>query len=246
MIFSLPWMLLGLTALPAVAAVYWFRSRSRRAVVSNLAFWIDPRTPRQGGRILHRMQTPLTLLLELLAIAALVLAAAGPALVRHDLVRPLAIVLDDSYSMLAKHDEKSDSSRQRAAAALADLLKSGDYLPRFVLADAKPRLAGEWSRDNSSAGLSEVLKQWACQSPAADLNEATGLAAEVGGPTARILVLTNRAPPRRSKAARLNGGHLASRSPILPSPPPRVPSPATRNVSCWKWRTSRTPRARES
>jgi hypothetical protein len=132
MIFTLPWMLLGLTALPVVAAVYWFRNRSRPAVVSSLAFWTDPRTPRQGGRILHRLQTPLSLLLELLAIAALVLAAAGPALVRHDIVRPLVVVLDDSYSMLAKRTEKTEkigkaeSSRQRAATALADLLKNGD------------------------------------------------------------------------------------------------------------------------
>ena len=203
MTFTLPWMLLGLSALPVVAAVYWFRSRSRRAVVSNLAFWIDPHTPRQGGRILARMQTPLTLLLELLAIAALVLAAAGPAVTRHDLVRPLVVVLDDSYSMLAKRDEKADSSRQRAVAALADLLKNGDYLARFVLADAKPHLAGEAGHENSTAALSESLEQWICQSPASDLNAATALAAEVGGPTARILVLADRAP-----AAQPEGGQV--------------------------------------
>jgi hypothetical protein len=203
MSFTLPWMLLGLTALPVLAAVYWFRSRSRQAVVSNLAFWTDPQTPRQGGRILHRMQTPLTLLLELLVIAALVLAAAGPVMVRHDLVRPLVVVLDDSYSMLAKRDEKADSSRQRAAAALTDLLKNGDYLARFVLAGARPRLAGEADHDNSAVGLSEILEQWICQSPAADLSAATALAAQVGGPTARILVLADHAP-----AAQFEGGQV--------------------------------------
>jgi hypothetical protein len=205
MIFTAPMMLLGMAALPVLAAVYWFRSRSRRAVVSNLAFWIDPRTPRQGGRTLHRMQTPLTLLLELLAITALVLAAAGPAWVRHDLVQPLVVVLDDSYSMLAKRDEKADSSRRRAAAALTELLGTRDYLARFVLAGAKPRLAAEPAHDKS--GVSDILEQWTCQSPAADLAAATALAAEVGGPTARVLVLTDRAP-----AAAPEGGQVEWRA----------------------------------
>ena len=186
-------MLLGLAALPALAAVYWFRSRSRRAVVSSLAFWIDPHTPRQGGRILARMQTPLTLLLELLAITALVLAAAGPALVRHDLVRPLVVVLDDSYSMLAASGDGSDSSRKRAATALNEALRGGDYLARFVLAGARPRLAGDPVRE--AGRVAEVLEQWTCQEPTADLPAAVALAAEVGGPTARILVLSDHAPP---------------------------------------------------
>ena len=63
MVLTSPLMLLGLLALPALAAVYWLRSRSRRTVVSSLAFWTDQRSPRQGGRILHRMQTPLSLFL---------------------------------------------------------------------------------------------------------------------------------------------------------------------------------------
>ena len=193
MIFTMPFMLLGLAALPALAAVYWFRSRSRRVVVSSLAFWIDPHTPRQGGRILARMQTPLTLLLELLAITALVLAAAGPALVRHDLVRPLVVVLDDSYSMLATSADGSDSSRMRAATALNEALRGGDYLARFVLAGARPRLASDPVRE--AGRVAEVLEQWTCQDSTADLPAAVALAAEVGGPTARILVLSDHAPP---------------------------------------------------
>jgi len=101
MVLTSPLMLLGLLALPVLAAVYWLRSRSRRAVVSSLAFWTDQRSPRRGGRILHRMQTPLCFFLELLAIALLVTAAAGPAMLEREVVRPLMVVLDDSYSMLA-------------------------------------------------------------------------------------------------------------------------------------------------
>ena len=86
----------------ALVAVYWLRNRSRRVVVSSLVFWSDVRRPRRGGLILQRLQTPLCFFLELLAIALLVAAAAGPAILSREIVRPLVVVLDDSYSMLAR------------------------------------------------------------------------------------------------------------------------------------------------
>ena len=115
MVLTSPLVLLGLSALPLLAAVYWLRSRSRRAVVSSLAFWTDQRSPRRGGLIIHRMQTPLSFFLEFLAITLLVVAAAGPAVLKRDVVRSLVVVLDDSYSMLAASGDGSDSSRKRAA-----------------------------------------------------------------------------------------------------------------------------------
>ncbi|MFO7907573.1 MAG: BatA domain-containing protein [Planctomycetota bacterium] len=193
MVFTSPLMLFGFLALPLLAAIYWLRSRSRERVVSNLAFWIDPRSPRQGGRTLDRLRTPLTFFLELLAIALVVLAAAGPAFVKRDVVRPLMVVLDDSYSMRAKGgDSDSQSVRDRASAALADELRRNRYLARFVLAGAQPRVLGQAISEPEQAAA--VLTPWICQSPTADLPAAMGLAAELGGPAARVLVLTDHPP----------------------------------------------------
>ena len=89
MFFALPWMLLGLLGLPALAAIYWLRSRAKLRTVSSLFLWMDQRQPRQGGRILQRLQTPLTFFLELLAIAAIAMAAAAPSVTRSR-VRPAA------------------------------------------------------------------------------------------------------------------------------------------------------------
>ncbi len=176
MILTSPLMLLGLAALPVLAAVYWLRSRSRREVVSSLAFWIDQRNPRRGGRILHRMQTPLTFFLELLAIALLVGAAAGPALLNRDVVRPVMLVLDDSYSMLA-HGGKQ-SFRGRAEQAIVDEMRNNRYVVRVILAGAQPRMIGRPVRD--AGQLKEVLAEWTCQSPTADLSAAVSLATEAG------------------------------------------------------------------
>ncbi|MBN1395835.1 MAG: BatA domain-containing protein [Pirellulales bacterium] len=202
MIFTSPLMLLGLAALPVLAAVYWLRSRSQRVTVSSLAFWADQRSPRQGGRILHRMQTPLCFFLELLAIAMLVVAAAGPVLLHRDVVRPLVVVLDDSYSMSACRDaQRRDSPRRRAAAALANELRRNNYAARFIAAGAKPSLIGGPLREPERA--EEALAHWTCRSPSADLSSALALAAEVGGREARILVLGDRAP-----ATPLEGGQV--------------------------------------
>ncbi len=188
MLFALPWMLLGLLGLPALAAIYWLRSRSKPRVVSSLVLWIDQRQPRQGGRIIERMQSPLTLFLELLAIAAIVMAAADPAVTRSQFARPIVVVLDDSYSMRAGGD---DTPRKRGGDALLDEFRRVDYVARMILAGAKPRLLGEPVR--SADELRGVLSQWTCAAPTAALEQAVALAAEIGGPTARVLVVSDHA-----------------------------------------------------
>lgn len=189
MSFALPWMLLGLLGLPALTAIYWLRSRSRVRVVSSLLLWTDQRAPRQGGRIFQRLQTPLIFLLELLAITAIVLAAAGPGFVHSRFTRPIVVVLDNSYSMRAGGD---DSPRRRAEDALAATLRQTDYAARFVLAGARPRLLGDPLR--SGDRLTRITEQWTCIAPTAALDQAIALAAETGGPDSRILVLSDHAP----------------------------------------------------
>src|SRR5947199_268082 len=71
-----PWALWGLLAVPALAAIYLFRNRFRRHPVSSLLLWAETRERRAGGTRLDRLQTPLLLLLEVLAVVLLVLTAA--------------------------------------------------------------------------------------------------------------------------------------------------------------------------
>jgi len=205
-------MLLGLAAMPFLAAIYWFRSRSRRVVVSSLMLWTDQRRPRQGGRVLHRMQAPLTLFLELLAIGLLTVAAAGPAMVKKETARPLVVVLDDSYSMLA--EEKGESSpRRRAEAALEEELAHDNYLARFLLAGAEPRMLGQPLEGAEEARPS--LAAWTCQSPWADLQRAVAVAGEVGGPTSRILVLSDHGPPMELQGGQVQWWAFGSKLPNM-------------------------------
>jgi len=198
MFFALPWMLLGLLGLPALTAIYWLRSRSRPRVVSSLFLWSDQRIPRQGGKVVEKLQTPLVFFLELIALAAMALAAAAPALVRSQYSRPLVIVLDDSYSMQAG-DEKS--FRDQATQKLAAEFRRINYVARIILAGAKPRLLSAVIRTPDE--LHQALQDWKCNSPIAGLDSAISLASEIGGETSRILVLSDHPPDADLSAGKI-------------------------------------------
>ncbi|MCY2932224.1 MAG: BatA domain-containing protein [Planctomycetota bacterium] len=195
---TMPWALLALTALPALGAIYWFRRRSRKQIVSSLMFWQDHRQVRAGGRVLDRMQTPLLLLLELAAAALLAVAAAAPALRRADTRSPLFVVLDDSLSMQAGG---ARSARDLAVEALLEEIGTDQYAVRFIRAGATVSLMGQAVR--SAPDARTLLADWTCQSPGADLARAVGLAGEIGGRNARVLVVTDHAP-----AAPLDGSRV--------------------------------------
>src|SRR5438105_4098304 len=116
-VLTTPLALFGLLALPALAAIYLLHNRSRPRPVSSLLLWTDARVAPEGGRRVDPPRPPLAFWLELLALLLLVLAAAGPQVPANPGARPLVVVLDDSFSMLAGG---ADSSRKRAADALLD------------------------------------------------------------------------------------------------------------------------------
>jgi hypothetical protein len=190
-VFTSPLAFLGLAALPAVLAIYFFRRRFRRFPVSSLLLWLDPRPPSQGGTKLERLQTPLLLFLELAIILLLVLAAAGPHLPLAQRLRPLVVVLDDSFSMLAQGPE---AARQRARAALEEELRAHPRSSiRFVLAGERAQDLGD-PATTVDDGL-QRLDAWHCRAPTAQLDEAVSLAAGLGGDLALLLVLTDHPPP---------------------------------------------------
>jgi hypothetical protein len=188
-LFLYPLALFGLVAVPALVAIYLLRNRFRRHVVSSLMLWVDTREAREGGRRLRRMQTPLMLLLELLAILLLVFAAGDPQLRLTTGTRPVVVVLDDSFSMLAG----DGTPRQLARKALEEeLRRQNPYSIRFILAGERPQVLGEAA--HSPAQALALLDGWRCKAPLARLDEAIALAGELGGELGLVLVLTDHPP----------------------------------------------------
>lgn len=189
MIFSVPWAWLGLLAVPALAAIYLLRRRVRRRTVSSLLLWRGAPRRHEGGRRLERFEAPLAFWLELAVLLLLVAAAAGPAVPTPESRRPLVVVLDDSFSMLAADAAPRTAARQ----ALDDELATGRHSTvTLVLAGERPRLLG--SGPLEPARVPGALAGWRATAPAASLAEAASYARELGGPRARILVLTDQPP----------------------------------------------------
>ena len=119
----------GLLAIPIVA-LYLLRLRGRERRVSSTFLWrhvvhdIEANTPWQ------RLRPNLLLLLQLLALAALVLVLAGPYFLRASSIEgDLILVLDASASMGA-----SDVSPSRFGKAQQEALGLIDQLPQYNLA----------------------------------------------------------------------------------------------------------------
>lgn len=197
MTFAFPLALFGLLAAPALVAIYWLRNRSRRRVVSSLMLWMDQRQLKEGGLLIHRLQTPLLFFLELLSILLIVLAAAGPMVRAGEGARPLVIVLDDSFSMLAGGP---DSPRHQAEEAVKKELDGAAFSTvRIVLAGDTPQMLGEADQQQPGA----LLEQWKCFSPGANLEEAITFAFAIGGERSRTLVVTDHPPPAVTDTERL-------------------------------------------
>jgi hypothetical protein len=186
-LLTYPLALIGLVAVPTLVAIYLLRNRFRRQEVSSLMLWVDARAARDGGTRLRRLQTPLLFLLELLAVLLLVFSAADPQMRLTQGTRPMVVVLDDSFSMLAGGEK---SPRDLALKALGDELRRHmPYSVRFILAGERPQVLGEPVHDARKALA--LAQTWRCRAPAARLDQAMALGAELGGELALILVLTD-------------------------------------------------------
>jgi hypothetical protein len=198
-LFTTPLAFWGFLALPVLVGIYWLRTRHRRYPVSSLMLWIDPQESPQGGTRIDRLQTPLLFFLELLALTLLVLAAADPHLPLRESVRPLIVVLDDSFSMQAGGEH---SPRHQAVQVLAEELKR---LPRpwvrFLLAGEGTQALGETAHTTPEA--LDRLREWRCRAAVSRLEEALSFASELGGDLPLLLVLTDREPPAEPHKGRI-------------------------------------------
>lgn len=191
LVWTTPWALAGLAAIPALVAIYWLRFRYRPQPVSTLMFWRDIAEVRDAGIRWQKLQLPLLFFLELLAMLALVSAAGGLHVLLPEHTRPLVVILDDSLSMQAGQP----SAREQAERELRELLRQRRFASvRLLLAGTTPQWLGEAVRDPHA--LDPMLAQWQCLQPAATLERALALAREYGGREALVLVLTDSAPVR--------------------------------------------------
>jgi hypothetical protein len=198
-LLTTPLALWGFLALPILVGIYWLRTRHRRLPVSSLMLWIEPRESPLGGTRVDRLRTPLLFFLELLMLSLLVLAAAEPRLPLREGVRPLIVVLDDSFSMRAGGQ---NSPRHQAMTALEEELKRQPRpTVRFLMAGDRTQALGEPA--HSTVEALDRLREWHCRGAASRLEEALSFAGELGGELPLLLVLTDHEPPMELQKGRV-------------------------------------------
>lgn len=203
-----PIALLGLLGLIPLTALYLLYRRSKPRPVSSLLLWEQGARRRVGGRRVDRLRTPLSYALECLALASLALAAAGLLIQTESARYPLAVVLDNSLSMTARGGD-GVSARERAAHALREEWPA-EAPPFVVLAGTRPQSLGAAHR----ATPEEVLARWTADEPAADIEAACALARDIGGPRARLMVISDRTPEAAGSTLPPDGRWLAFGQPI--------------------------------
>lgn len=149
--------LLGLSAV--VIVVYFLKRQARRVVVSHLTLWEGmERRPRSALRL--RWTQLLGLLLQLLALSALVLGVAEPVLERPASgAKTLALVLDGSASMRARLSPQGPMRYQRAIEKAREVLRENAGAQVALFEAATPsRMLVPPTRDHGE--MERVLKGW--------------------------------------------------------------------------------------
>ena len=151
MSFSSPLWLLLLLLVPLVILLHALSIRWRSTPVSSLVFWNEVLKERRASLRIRRLLTSLVLLLEVLAVAALAVALAGPLLpglggsARADVI----LVLDATASMQAREGARTrfDIARERGLGIAAGL--KGGARMAVVLAEKTPRLLSAFTGDKA-------------------------------------------------------------------------------------------------
>ena len=181
----------GLLAIP-ILALYLLRVRGRERRVSSTFLWRHVVHDIEANTLWQRLRPSLLLLLQLLALAALVFALAGPYFLRASSIeRDLILVLDASASMQA-----SDVSPSRFEQARQEALGLIDQLPQSNLATVirmgdVPEVLVAQSQDRGR--VRRAIAEARPTAGGADLDSALSLAASVvrGERPAQVVVLSD-------------------------------------------------------
>ncbi|MDQ6710424.1 MAG: VWA domain-containing protein [Candidatus Dormibacteraeota bacterium] len=162
--------------LPAILALYFLRIRRPTRVVPALHLWPDQIRDRQANVPWQRLRPSWLLLLQLLAAAALVVAALQPTLpASATLARHSIVLLDASASMQATDVSPSRfGEAKREVAAIIDQLGPADRMTLIAVSPSS-RIAASALGDRQT--LHRALDAITPSNGTADLSSALALAA---------------------------------------------------------------------
>ncbi|HEX6508701.1 MAG TPA: BatA and WFA domain-containing protein [Chloroflexota bacterium] len=185
---------LGLSAVAIpIVLMYVLKLRRQEQPVSSTLLWRRALDDVQANAPWQRLRPSVLLLLQLLAVAALVLAVAGPAYSRsHAFSGDVVVVIDQSYGMQGRDVAPSRFAATLARAhSIAGDLGSGNVMSVIGMG-AQPHLAIGESGDGGAIGRAIDSLHVTASPP--NVLGALSLAASLArsGASTRVIVLTSR------------------------------------------------------
>jgi Ca-activated chloride channel family protein len=190
--FLAPLGLLGLLAIPVIAALYVLRLRRDERVVSSTYLWQQLVRDVEANAPWQRLRRSLLFLLQLLLAAALAFIVARPFAERPaGLSRDLVLIVDASASMRATDEfpDRLAAAKRVAIEALGELPADGRV--SIVAAGAAARVIANEVTDRGRA--TRLIEEIEAATSAADMEEALKLAGALAARArgAEILVVTD-------------------------------------------------------
>lgn len=192
MSLSSPLALLGLLLVPLVILLHSLAVRWKKREISSLAFWNEVLRENRTSMRIRRILRNLVLLAEVLAVAAIVLALAGPVLSRRGGAAGDAIlVLDTTASMKTREGSRTrfDEARDRALEEMAGMRRGGRML--IIASGRMPRIIAPFTEDRER--LRGAIQAAAAGDEPGDLREGILLALSLRSAARqdRVLVITD-------------------------------------------------------
>src|SRR5262249_49260398 len=167
---ALWWLLLA----APIIILYLLKLKRTRHVVSSVLLWRRAIQEMQANVPFRRLRRNLLLILQLAALALIVLAIARPAITSHALARGTTIIVIDTTASMAARDEDDGSGTrlERAKQLVGEMLRGAGGQTRAALIEAggRPRLVCPLTSDRSrlAAALDDIKQT----DEAGDLREA--------------------------------------------------------------------------
>ncbi|WP_255150779.1 vWA domain-containing protein [Halorarius halobius] len=183
-LFATPLGLLALAAVVPLVLLYLVRPDPRRLRLPTVEFLTEGEGTASDSPALARLKRSLVLLVQILLVAAVALALAGPyvTVARETSVAETVVVVDTSASMTVGDGET------RFDRALAEAREAVTETTSVVTAGARPRVR---LRGGGPPDAREALDEVTTTDAPGDLSAAIRRAAAVAGPESRVVVVSD-------------------------------------------------------
>ncbi|MCI0486418.1 MAG: VWA domain-containing protein, partial [Blastocatellia bacterium] len=172
---ALWWLLLG----AVIIFFYLLKLKRKRRVVSSVLLWQRALEEVEANAPFRKLRRSLLLLLQLLALAALVFALARPLVTTRALAAGSTVIVIDATASMNARDEDGRSRLDRAKEMAADMIAGLSGSDRAAIIEASSRVVVRSPLTSDRAALASAINNIEETDTAGDLADAILLAEQI-------------------------------------------------------------------